>query len=157
MAGPSAPLMETLASLGLMAVSAFLAATILPFPSEATFAGLLHRGHLDPLLLLSVATLFNTLGSAVNWWVGSVAASGGIARLPARLRPDEATMHRAEALFGRFGWLVLLGSWIPGIGDLGTIAAGLLRYPFWRFVLLVGLGKGARYGAIWAGWIAVTD
>ena len=149
-------MLETLLSLGTMAASAFLAATILPFPSEATFAGLLQRGQVSPVFLLMVATIFNTLGSMVNWWVGKVIADGGIDRLPQRLRPESATLERGEALFARFGWLALLFSWVPGIGDLGTIAAGLLRYPLARFAVLVGIGKFVRYAAIWAGWIAVA-
>lgn len=152
----AAGMLEGAASLAGMALSAFLAATVLPFPSEATFAGLLLRGHLNPVLLLAVATVFNTLGSVVNWWIGRIIADGGIARLPERLRPAPDTLARGESLFGRFAWLALLLSWVPGIGDLGTVAAGLLRYPLWRFALLVGLGKGARYAAIWAGWIAVA-
>lgn len=149
-------MLETLLSLATMAASAFLAATILPFPSEATFAALLLRGQLNPVVLLVVATVFNTLGSVVNWWIGKIIADGGIGRLPERLRPDPETLARGERLFGRFGWLALLLSWVPGIGDLGTVAAGLLRYPLWRFAMLVGIGKCARYGAIWAGWIAMA-
>lgn len=149
-------MLETLASLATMAASAFLAATILPFPSEATFAGLLHRGQVHPVALWLVATVFNTLGSTVNWWVGRVIADGGIERLPARLRPQASTMEAGERLFGRFGWVSLLFSWLPGIGDVATVAAGLLQYPLGRFVLLVGIGKGLRYGAIWAGWLAVV-
>ncbi len=152
----TAPMLETIASLATMAASAFLAATILPFPSEATFAGLLHRGTVSPVALWLVATVFNTLGSAMNWWAGRIIADGGIDRLPARLRPDDATLRKGEALFGRFGWLALLFSWVPGIGDLGTVAAGLLHYPPGRFIALVGIGKGLRYGAIWAGWIAAA-
>ncbi len=139
-----------------MALSAFLAATILPFPSEATFAGLLHRGQLNPVVLLGVATAFNTLGSMVNWWIGTVIADGGVERLPARLRPEPATLVKGEQLFARLGWLALLFSWLPGIGDLATIAAGVLRYPLARFALIVGVGKCARYAAIWAGWLAVA-
>ena len=139
-----------------MAASAFLAATILPFPSEATFAGLLHRGQVDPVALWMVATLFNTLGSAVNWWAGRVIADGGIARLPTRIRPQRETLRKGEAVFGRFGWAALLMSWLPGVGDLATVAAGVLRYPLWRFLIIVGIGKGARYLAIWAGWTALA-
>ncbi|MGL4438819.1 MAG: YqaA family protein [Bosea sp. (in: a-proteobacteria)] len=149
-------MLETLLSLATMAASAFLAATILPFPSEATFAGLLHREHLNPVVLLGVATIFNTLGSMVNWWVGKIIADGGIERLPDRLRPDEATLAKGEHLFHRFGWLALLFSWVPGVGDLGTIAAGLLRYPLGAFAILVGIGKCARYAAIWGGWIVIA-
>lgn len=152
----AATMLETLLSLATMATSAFLAATILPFPSEATFAGLLHREQVSPVALLMIATIFNTLGSMVNWWVGKLIANGGIGKLPQRLRPDAMTLERGETVFARFGWLALLFSWLPGIGDLATIAAGVLRYPLPRFALIVGIGKCARYAAIWAGWMAVA-
>lgn len=149
-------MLESLAAYAGMAASAFLAATILPFPSEATFAALLHSGRVEPVALLAVATVFNTAGSCVNWWVGRLVAGRGVERLPPRLRPEPETVARAEALFGRYGWPSLVLSWVPAVGDLATLAAGLLHYPFWRFVLLVGLGKGLRYGAIWGGYVAVA-
>jgi membrane protein YqaA with SNARE-associated domain len=34
---------------------------------------------------------------------------------------------------------------MPVIGDPVTIAAGVMREPFWRFLLLVGLAKTGRY------------
>ncbi len=147
---------ETLLALAAMAASAFLAATILPFPSEATFAGLLHAAAAPAPALFTVASLFNTLGSCINFWIGRLAATGGLQRLPSRLRPEPAQLSRAETMFARRGWPSLLLSWVPVIGDLATLAAGLLHYPFARFVLLVGIGKAARYGAIWAGWAAVA-
>ena len=45
----------------------FLAATILPFSSELTLAGLIATSNYDNLLLLIIATLGNVLGSVVNW------------------------------------------------------------------------------------------
>jgi membrane protein YqaA with SNARE-associated domain len=139
-----------------MALSAFLAATILPFPSEATFAALLHRGAVNPAALFAVATVFNTLGSCLNWWIGRLIAAGGVRRLPPRFQPAPEAMARAEKLFARYGWPSLLLSWVPGVGDLATLAAGLLKQPFWSFVILVGVGKGLRYAAIWVGWTTVV-
>jgi membrane protein YqaA with SNARE-associated domain len=147
---------ETLGLYATMAASAFLAATILPFPSEATFTGLIWSGRVNPWALLAVAGLFNTLGSAVNWWIGKLIADGGLQRLPARLRPDPATLAKAEGFFGRYGWPSLFVSWLPGVGDLATLAAGALRFPFLPFLLIVGAGKTLRYAAIWAGWSAVA-
>ena len=51
-------------------VISFLAATILPFSSELTLAGLIATSSYDNLLLLLVASLGNVLGSAVNWILG---------------------------------------------------------------------------------------
>jgi membrane protein YqaA with SNARE-associated domain len=46
----------------------------------------------------------------------------------------------------------LLFAWLPLIGDPLTVAAGVLRTGFLRFVVLTGLGKAARYAAVM--WLA---
>ena len=51
-------------------IISFLAATILPFSSELTLAGLMATSNYDNLLLLIVASLGNVLGSVVNWILG---------------------------------------------------------------------------------------
>ncbi|WP_348647133.1 hypothetical protein [Mesorhizobium sp. NZP2077] len=55
---------------GALFISAFLAATVLPVSSEAVLAGLVVSGRGDPVLLLAVAAIGNTLGSVVNWILG---------------------------------------------------------------------------------------
>ena len=39
----------------------------------------------------------------------------------------------------------MLASWVPFIGDPLTLAAGVLREPFWSFLFLVGVAKTGRY------------
>ena len=51
-------------------VISFLAATILPFYSELTLAGLIVTSNYANLLLLIVASFGNVLGSVVNWALG---------------------------------------------------------------------------------------
>ena len=53
----------------LLFLSAFLAATILPFYSEVFLFALLRAGG-DPVLLVVVASVGNTLGAVVNWVLG---------------------------------------------------------------------------------------
>ena len=48
----------------------FLAATILPFSSELSLAGLITTSNYDNVLLLIVASFGNVLGSVVNWVLG---------------------------------------------------------------------------------------
>ncbi len=145
-----------IASLAAMAGAAFVAATILPAQSEAVFLGLLAAGNVDPLALFLVASLANTAGSVLNWWIGRLIARGGLERLPARLRPDPAKLARAQAWFERWGWPSLLFAWLPFGGDPLTVVAGTLDYPLGRFILLVFIGKAARYAALWAGWVAAS-
>jgi membrane protein YqaA with SNARE-associated domain len=137
-----------------MAAAAFLAATLIPAQSEIVFLGFLAAKSADPLALFIVASLANTAGSAVNWFLGKLIADHGVERLPARLRPDPGRLAQARKLFARHGWLALLMSWAPIIGDPLTLVAGLMRYPFWRFVLVVLIAKAGRYAMLWAGLAA---
>lgn len=146
--------MESLASLAGMAGAAFVAATLLPAQSEAVFLGLLAARTVDPLALFLVASFANTAGSVVNWWLGRLIAQGGVERLPARLRPDPVRLDKAQRWFACFGWPSLLFAWLPIGGDPLTFVAGTLNFPLGRFVVLVLIGKAARYAALWAGWTA---
>jgi len=146
---------EPLGALAAMAGAAFLAATLLPAQSEAVFVGLLAAKSVDPLALFLTASLANTAGSVVNWWLGRLVARHGVDKLPARLRPDPARFGQAQAFFARFGWPSLLLAWVPLVGDPLTFVAGTLNYPPGRFVILVLLGKAGRYGALWAGWLSL--
>ncbi|KQU55034.1 hypothetical protein ASG72_05430 [Bosea sp. Leaf344] len=145
--------MEALAA---MAAAAFVAATLVPAQSEAVFVGLLAAQAADPLALFVTASLANTTGSVVNWCLGRLIARHGLERLPARLRPDPLGLQRAQGWFSRFGWPSLLLAWLPVAGDPLTFVAGTLNYPLPRFILLVLLGKAARYAALWGGYAAVA-
>ena len=125
--------------------SAFLAATLLPAQSELSLAVLVAKGENPVWLLLAVATLGNTLGSVVNWWLG-----GFCMRFSGRrwFPVGKDALHRAEMWYRRYGRWSLLLSWAPVIGDPLTLVAGLLREPFIPFVTLVGAAKLARYLAV---------
>ncbi len=148
--------METFWSLAGMAGAAFVAATLLPAQSEAVFVGLLAAGRVDPLLLFGVASLANTAGSVLNWWLGRLIARHGVEKLPRRLRPDPRRLAQAQGWFARFGWPSLLFAWLPIGGDPLTFVAGTLNYPLGRFILLVFAGKAGRYGVLLAGWNSLT-
>ena len=131
-----------------MFLSALLAATVFPAQSEAVFLGLLYAGRIEPLTLLAVASIGNTLGSVANWGLGRAANTlRGRRWFPV----SEKQLQAAERWFARYGPLSLLLSWVPIIGDPLTVAAGMLRLPILTFVLIVGFAKTARYAALmWA-------
>ena len=54
-------------------------------------------------------------------------------------------MERACGWYRKYGQWSLLLSWAPFIGDPLTLAAGVLREPFGRFLLLVAIAKTGRY------------
>lgn len=133
---------EDLLSLaGLFAV-AFVAATILPAQSEAALVGLLVLGKQSPVMLVIVATIGNVLGSVTNWLLGRWIEHYRHRRW---FPVSEQALDRATGWYRRWGRWSLLLSWAPIGGDALTVAAGVLREPFWSFLLLVTIAKAGRY------------
>jgi len=127
--------------LSLFAIS-FLAATILPFSSELTLAGLIATSDYDNLLLLIVASFGNVLGSVVNWALGSYSRNLTTKKwFPFK----ETQIERSSQWFKKFGKWSLLFAWVPVLGDPLTLVAGILRVKFIDFIILVAIGKVSRY------------
>ncbi|QPH56069.1 DedA family protein [Pontivivens ytuae] len=133
-----------MAQLGGLFLAAFGAATLLPFQSEIVLVGLLIAGDLGWLPLLIVASIGNILGSVVNWLMGR-----GIEHFRHRRwwPVSEAQMDRAQRWYGKYGVWTLLLSWAP-LGDPVTVVAGVMRTPFWLFLLLVTIAKTGRYAVV---------
>ena len=120
----------------------FLAATILPFSSELTLAGLISTSNYDNLLLLVFASFGNVLGSVFNWGLGFYARNLTIKKwFPFK----ETQIERSSKWFSKFGKWSLLFAWVPIVGDPLTLVAGLLRVRFLDFIILVAIGKVSRY------------
>ena len=131
--------------------SAFLAATILPFSSELLLFAMLRDGG-DPLLLVIVATLGNTLGAVVNWLLGVYLLRFQDRRWFYFSRDQIA---RAQRWYRRYGFWSLLFAWMPLGGDALTLIAGIMKLRLWLFLALVGSGKGLRYILVlyFANWL----
>jgi membrane protein YqaA with SNARE-associated domain len=138
-----ADLMHALAlpQVGLTAVFliSFVSATLLPLGSEPAVFGLIK---LNPELFwpaIGVATVGNTLGGAVSWWMGY-----GAEKLYERATHHSAE-HRALGWLRRWGPVACLLSWLPAVGDPLCAVAGWLRLPFWPCVGWMAVGKFGRY------------
>ena len=123
-------------------VVSFVSATLLPMGSEPAVFGLVK---LNPDLFwpaIAVATVGNTLGGAVTWWMGL-----GAHAARDRLRHAHPSGQQARAL----RWLHALGpqacllSWLPAVGDPLCAVAGWLRLPFWPCLIYMAVGKFLRY------------
>ncbi len=126
-------------------LAAFIAATLIPAQSEAVLVALLLAGTELVWLLLSVATVGNVLGAVVNWAIGRfLMRYSDHPRFPF----SSKQVVRAQGWYSRWGWVSLLGSWLPIVGDPLTLAAGMMREPLWRFMLVVTLAKFGRYAAL---------
>jgi membrane protein YqaA with SNARE-associated domain len=145
------PWPDLLLYLGLF-LNAFVAATLLPALSEVTLASLIAAERGEPFLLFFAATTGNVLGSVLNWWMG-------LKLLHFKDRKwfpfSDRQLARGHAAFCRYGYPALLFAWLPIVGDPLTLAAGMLRVRFLRFLLLVTIGKSLRYALVITGINAI--
>ena len=135
--------------LAVLFAASLLAATLLPLGSEPVLLGLIA---INPSLLwpaLLVATLGNTLGGVVGWWMG-LGAERWISK---QLNQDKVTHHvRALRWLQRVGPVACLGAWLPIIGDPLCVVAGYLRLPLLPYIIYMAIGKALRYGVLVFGW-----
>jgi len=121
-----------------LCLSAFVSATILPGNSEIVLVAVLAK---FPQLFgeaVVVATIGNTLGGMTSYLIG-------------RIVPNKAE-SKALAWLKHYGEWTLLLSWVPLIGDALCVAAGWLRINPWLALVMLAIGKCARYLALASGW-----
>ncbi len=123
-------------------LSGFLSATLLPGSSEVVLIAMLSEGAGAPEILVMAATVGNVLGSLVNWLFGKYLI-GFMGRwwFPV----SEKSYEKAKNWFEQYGTWSLLLAWMPVIGDPITLLAGALRIRLRTFLILVTIGKFARY------------
>ncbi|RZI43528.1 DedA family protein [Herbaspirillum sp. HC18] len=116
-------------------VISLVSATLLPLGSEpAVFAVAKANGDLF-WPVIAVATVGNTIGGAIDYWMG-YGAKQAFAR------------ERQTRWFGwlqRFGAKTMLLAWLPGIGDPLCTLGGWLKLPFWPSIGYMAVGKFLRY------------
>jgi membrane protein YqaA with SNARE-associated domain len=120
-------------------VSAFVSATLLPMGSEPMLFGLLK---LNPELFwpaILVATIGNTLGGVVDWWMGY-----GAHKVADKYSHSKHHL-RVLAWLERLGPKACLLAWLPILGDPLCAVAGWLRLSFWPCTAYMAIGKFARY------------
>ena len=123
-------------------LSAFLAATLIPAQSELGLGYLVIHTDYSMVLLIIVASLGNTTGAIINWFIGQ-----GISKSLIRIEKVKAS-PRYRIITGwyeRYGQWTLLFSWAPFIGDPITVIAGIFKVPLKTFLLIVALAKTSRY------------
>lgn len=128
-------------------VVALVSATLLPMGSEPAVFGFvkLNPAQFWPAVL--VATVGNTLGGIIDYWLG-YGAHEAVAR---------GKQTRYLKWFERLGPKALLLSWLPVVGDPLCAVAGWLKLPFWRSVAWMALGKLLRYIMMTAALLGVPD
>ena len=120
--------------------SAFISATLFPLGSEALLIYDIKEGY-NIYLLLFFATLGNSFGSILNYYLGLK----GEEYLIEKKLLNEKYIDVSKRYFDKYGFITILFSWLPIIGDPITFVAGILKYNFKKFVILVIISKFLRY------------
>jgi membrane protein DedA with SNARE-associated domain len=171
----TAQLTDWIAAHGIAAVFLLMAVdAVLPAGGElvmlfagALAAGAVSGGHLSVLghtlstglesylVIVAAGTLGYVVGSLAGWALGVRGGRGLIDRHGGKLHLGPARFARAERWFARFGPAsVFLGRLTPLVRSFVSIPAGVLRFPFWPYLMLTFaaslLWAGAFAGAGWA-------
>lgn len=120
-----------------------LAATIVPFSSDALYIGFLAL-YEDKLKCFIIATAGNWIGGLITYGMGWL---GRLEWIEKWFKVKHETLLKQQRLVAKYGvWLALL-SWVPIIGDVLVIALGFYKArPLWSAVLIL-VGKAARFAA----------
>jgi membrane protein YqaA with SNARE-associated domain len=132
-------------------VIAFISATLLPLGSEPAVFGLVK---LNPDLFwwaIVVATMGNTLGGMVSWWMG-YGTHHALDLVRKRKAESGVSTSMSDKMNSRaLQWLERMGpkacllSWLPGVGDPLCAVAGWLKMPLWPCAIYMAIGKLIRY------------
>ena len=143
-------MLEQLGLFGLF-LGSMLSATVVPFASEALLASALLMGYGKWVVTL-VAALGNTTGGMISYLMGWLCKWEWLEKY---FRVKREKLERMRDRVAKYGaWAALL-TWLPFVGDLIAIAMGLMRVNPWWTLLLMFIGKLARYVAA-TGLLAVT-
>lgn len=128
-------------------VASFLAATIIPFSSDALLLIMVAKGF-DVASCILAATLGNWVGGMSSYYLGYLGKWEWIEKY---LRIDRSKIEYWHDRLEKRGAFFALFSWLPFVGDIFAVGLGILRSN-WKLVALAMLaGKFLRY-VVWA-WL----
>ena len=128
-------------------LNSLLSATALPLPTEILTSALLIGG--ESIFLVAIALVTGSIvGGVLNYSIGF----GGselfkkIGRKSNVKKPVEKHVEKQEKkhnkLLNRFGWgAIFFAAWIPVVGDLMLISAGVKKMKFKKLLIIMISGK----------------
>ncbi len=141
------PFLEGLyAQIGYLGVAIAMAieSACIPLPSEVIvpMAGwMVYRGVFDFWLVAIAATLGNTLGSSLAYWVGRLGGRPLIERYGRYILISAHDLEVADNWFGKYGEAaVFFGRLLPVVRTFISFPAGVARMNFGKFLLYSTLG-----------------
>src|SRR5215831_16357230 len=139
-----------------------LLSSVIPIPTELTISALLASGQsqLNVFIVLTVASI---IGGLLAYYLGYTGKKLSLRIRKRRSNETDSNIASNTATGGhhtdkekrimialeRYGWFIIFMSpWIPIFGDIIPIIAGVKRYNFKKFVVVMSIGKTAKAVAI---------
>lgn len=129
-------------------IAAMLAGSIIPFSSEVVLVALIKLG-LNPIHCLMAATLGNTLGGMTCYYMGHI---GKINWIEKYFKVKQEKIDKMTKFLKGKGAMMAFFAFLPGLGEVISIALGFMRSNVWITTLSMLIGKLLRYIAFL--WIA---
>ncbi len=126
--------------LGLFLIAA--TSSVLPIPTEPSIV-LLQSQNVNSLIILAVLVPASVLGASGGYLLGKY----GVQRVIPFHNPDRE--RRVKDWFNTYGTALLLVSpWIPFVGDLAPIAAGVENFKPPAFLVIMFAAKTIKCAAV---------
>lgn len=119
----------------------FMAATIVPFSSEALLTLMIFNGY-DPFYVILTATAGNFSGGMSSYALGYI---GKWEWLEKYFKIPYNKIQIFSNKINRWGSISAFFTWLPLVGDIIAVALGFLRCNFWLTALFMLSGKFIRY------------
>jgi len=120
-------------------LNSLLSATAIPLPTEILTSALLIGGENIGLVVIALI-IGSTIGGILNYFIGF-----GGNKLIKKMRKKSDTEKQNEKhnkILDKFGWsAIFFAAWIPIIGDLILISAGIKKMKFVKFLIFMISGK----------------
>lgn len=126
-------------------LASFLAATIIPFSSEALLSFMIYSGY-NIYYCIIIATIGNTFGGMSSFYLGYIGKWKWLEKYFGIKKEKIDRLHQKMKFKGS---LMALLTWLPIVGDLIAVLLGVLRVNTKYVVIFMFLGKLARY-IVWA-------
>ena len=120
-------------------LNSLLAATAIPLPTEILTSALLIGGE-NIVLVAIVLIIGSTIGGILNYFLGF----GGNKLIKKIKKKSDIEKHEKKhnKLLDKFGWTaIFFAAWMPIIGDLILISAGVKKMKLVKFSIFMVSGK----------------
>ena len=136
-----------------MGILSFLSGSVVPIASELLLALFLKVG-LNPVGLVAVATIGNTLGGVTCYMLGYLTSKERVQKI---LKISDRRMRRADMLIQKYGYWTAAISFVPAIGEVLLVVLGIMRVNRYKVMAVMFAGKLIRYIFIAASFMGISS